>query len=159
MVHPSLTQHRSWGSARWRCTLKTKSKQIPPAMQRYIPTSIRWSGSNTSKNGVMGGNVAQFFFRPTSELLLDVINEDGGTTCSVRNGANWRGGLVAGWPKTSWRRTRAIVMSSSKGCEVWDWQCRRRVSFLWSQRGCNCDNLPRKIPYYHVNQSSLVTKQ
>jgi hypothetical protein len=24
---------------------------------------------------------------------------------------------------------------------------------------CRCDNLPRKIPYYHLNQSSLVIKQ
>jgi hypothetical protein len=51
MVHPSLPQHRSRGSGRWMCTWKTKSRQISPAMQRYIPTNVQWSVSNTSKMG------------------------------------------------------------------------------------------------------------
>jgi hypothetical protein len=49
----------------------------------------------------------EFFFRPTSELLLDVVNEDGGTTCSVWNGKDGRDGLVAGGPKTSWRENKS----------------------------------------------------
>jgi hypothetical protein len=35
-------------------------------------------------------------FRPTSEFLLDVVDEDGGTACSVRNETDGRGALVAG---------------------------------------------------------------
>jgi hypothetical protein len=49
------------------------------------------------------------FFRPTSELLLNVVNEDGGTTCSVRNETDGRDGLVAGGPKTSWRGNKRDV--------------------------------------------------
>jgi hypothetical protein len=48
----------------------------------------------------------EFFFRPTSELLLLVATEDGGTTCSARNGTDERGGLAAGWPKTSRREVK-----------------------------------------------------
>jgi hypothetical protein len=40
----------------------------------------------------------EFFFRPTSEFLLDVVDEDGGTTCLERNGTDGRDALVAGWP-------------------------------------------------------------
>jgi hypothetical protein len=39
--------------------------------------------------------------------LLEVVNEDGGTTRSVRSGADDRDGLVAGWPKTSRRETKS----------------------------------------------------
>jgi hypothetical protein len=38
-------------------------------------------------------------FRPTYELLLDVVGEDGGTTCSARNKTDWRDVLVVGWPR------------------------------------------------------------
>jgi hypothetical protein len=58
------------------------------------------------------------FFRPTSEFLLDVVDEDGGTTCSARNGTDGRDALVAGWPKSNWGRTRAVVMSSWDGYEA-----------------------------------------
>jgi hypothetical protein len=37
------------------------------------------------------------------ELLLEVVDEDGETTCSASGRSNGRDGLVAGWPKTSWR--------------------------------------------------------
>jgi hypothetical protein len=36
------------------------------------------------------------FFRSTSALLLDVVDEDRGTACSVRNGTDGRDALVAG---------------------------------------------------------------
>jgi hypothetical protein len=37
----SLLPHRySWGSGRWMCTWTTNSRQIPPAIQRYIPTNV-----------------------------------------------------------------------------------------------------------------------
>jgi hypothetical protein len=56
--------------------------------------------------------------RPTSELPLDVVDEDEETTCSARNRTAGRDGLVAGWLETSWRGTRAMVMSSSDGYEA-----------------------------------------
>jgi hypothetical protein len=36
------------------------------------------------------------FFRSTFALLLDVVDEDRGTTCSATNGTDGRGALVAG---------------------------------------------------------------
>jgi hypothetical protein len=33
------------------------------------------------------------------ELLLEVVDEDGETVCSLRGRSNNGGGLVAGWPK------------------------------------------------------------
>jgi hypothetical protein len=36
------------------------------------------------------------FFQSTSALLLDVVDEDRGTACSVRNGTDGRDALVAG---------------------------------------------------------------
>jgi hypothetical protein len=54
----------------------------------------------------------EFFFRSTSELLLDVGDEDGRTACSVRNGTNGRGALVVVWPRLAGERTRVVVMSS-----------------------------------------------
>jgi hypothetical protein len=58
------------------------------------------------------------FSRPTSELLLDVVAEDGGTACSVRNGTVGRDGLVAGWPRLAGGRTKAVVISGSDGYEA-----------------------------------------
>jgi hypothetical protein len=58
------------------------------------------------------------FFRSTSELLFDVVDEDGGTTGSARNGIDGRDGLVVGWPRLAGRRTRAMVMPSSDGYEA-----------------------------------------
>jgi hypothetical protein len=56
----------------------------------------------------------EFFFRPTSELLL-TISEDGDSLLDEEwsGRARW---LVASWPKTNRRRTRARVLLSSKGC-------------------------------------------
>jgi hypothetical protein len=48
----------------------------------------------------------EFFSRPTSELPLDVVSEEGGTTCSVRNRADGRDGLVAGLLKISLRENK-----------------------------------------------------
>jgi hypothetical protein len=55
------------------------------------------------------------FFRSTSELLLDDVDEDRGTTCSARNGTDGRDALVAGWPKSNWEGTRVVGMPSSDG--------------------------------------------
>jgi hypothetical protein len=54
----------------------------------------------------------EFFFRSTSELLLNVVDEDGGTTCLARNGIDGRDALVAMWPRLAGGRTRAVVISS-----------------------------------------------
>jgi hypothetical protein len=58
------------------------------------------------------------FFRPTPELILDVVDEDGGTTCSARNRTDGRDVLVVGWPKLARGRTRAVVMPSSDKYEA-----------------------------------------
>jgi hypothetical protein len=55
------------------------------------------------------------FFRSISELILDVVDEDGGTTCLARNGTDGRDALVVGWPKSNWERTRVVGMPSSNG--------------------------------------------
>jgi hypothetical protein len=57
----------------------------------------------------------EFFFRSTSELLLDVVGEDGRTACSARNGTDGKDALVGVWPRLAGGRTRAVVMSSSDG--------------------------------------------
>jgi hypothetical protein len=53
--------------------------------------------------------------RPTSDPPLDVVDEDGGTACSARNGTDGRDGLVAGWLRLAVGRIRAVVMPSSDG--------------------------------------------
>jgi hypothetical protein len=78
------------------------------------------------------------YFRSTSELLLDVVNEDGGTTCSVRKGTNGRDALVTGWRKSNWERTRVVGMSSSGGYEALVSAVPgNRFPFLWLLCGCN----------------------
>jgi hypothetical protein len=42
-----------------------------------------------------------FFSRSSSELLLEVVDEDGEAACSASGQSNDRGELVVGWPKTS----------------------------------------------------------
>jgi hypothetical protein len=49
----------------------------------------------------------EFFFRPTFELLPDIVHEDGGTACSARNGTYGRDGLVAGGTKTTRRENKS----------------------------------------------------
>jgi hypothetical protein len=61
-----------------------------------------------------------FFSRSSSELLLEVVDEDGGTNHSARSGADGRDGLVAVWPKASQRgKQRATRLSGSKEGETW----------------------------------------
>jgi hypothetical protein len=57
----------------------------------------------------------EFFFRSTSELLLDVVDEDGRAACLVRNGTDGRDGLVAMRPRLAGGRTRAVDMPSPDG--------------------------------------------
>jgi hypothetical protein len=53
-VRPSLPHCHSWGSGRWMCPCTANSRQILPTIQRYIPTSVQWNDSNSSKDWVMG---------------------------------------------------------------------------------------------------------
>jgi hypothetical protein len=55
----------------------------------------------------------EFFFRSTSERLLDVGVKDGGTACLARNGIDGRDALVAKWPRLARGKTRAVEMLSS----------------------------------------------
>jgi hypothetical protein len=57
MVLFSLLQRSSWGSGRWMCTWKTKIRQTPPMMQRYIATSVYRRDSNISMNWSMVSDV------------------------------------------------------------------------------------------------------
>jgi hypothetical protein len=86
-------------------------------------------------------------FRSTSEFLLDVVDEDGGTACLARDGANGRDALVAGWPRSNWGRTRAVVMPSSDGYEAFvsavlgkglPFYCRSGLQRSFNQSGIWC---------------------
>jgi hypothetical protein len=69
-VHSFLPHRRSWGSGRWMCTWIANSIQIPPAIQKYIPTNIQRNDLNSSKNYVIGVGVARVlipaYFRASS---------------------------------------------------------------------------------------------
>jgi hypothetical protein len=100
-VHSSLPQRRSWESGRWMSTWTANNRQILLAMQRYIPTSIQRSDSNTSKNWVMGGSVAQvllptYFGASSRHRQRRRRNNLLGEERNRRE--RW---LVAGGPKTS----------------------------------------------------------
>jgi hypothetical protein len=115
----SLLPHRcSWGSVRWRCTWTANSRQIPPTIQRYIPINVNEATRVLPKTKSWVSARLESFFRSTSELLLDVVDEDGGTTCSARNGTDGRDALVAGWPKSNGEGTRVVGMPSSDGHEA-----------------------------------------
>jgi hypothetical protein len=81
------------------CTCTDNNKQIPPTIQRYIPIIVQRNDSSSSEDGVMGGSLAWILLSVYSELLLDVRDEDGGTTCSARNGTDGRDAIAARWPR------------------------------------------------------------
>jgi hypothetical protein len=81
------------------------------------------------------------FFRPTSEFLLDVMDEDGGTTFLARNETDGRDALVAGWPGLAGGRTRAVVMPS------WD----RYEAFVSTVLG-------KGLPFYGRRGAGTVIK-
>jgi hypothetical protein len=66
----------------------------------------------------MGVDVAQVHLLGYFRVSSDVVAEDGGTTCSARNGTVGRDGLVAGWPRLAGGRTRAMAMPGSDGHEA-----------------------------------------
>jgi sulfopyruvate decarboxylase TPP-binding subunit len=53
------------------------------------------------------------------ELLLEVVDEDGETACSVSGRSNNGGGLVAGWPKLAGEKPRVVALSNSKVGDTW----------------------------------------
>jgi hypothetical protein len=59
------------------------------------------------------------FSRSSSELLLEVVDEDGGIVRSARSGANDRDGLGRVGKKLAGGETKMMVLSSSKGSETW----------------------------------------
>jgi hypothetical protein len=118
-------------------------------MQRYIPASVQRSDSNTSKNGVMDGNVAWVllltYFRASSRHRWwrrrdSLLGEE-------RDGRErW---LVASWPTTSqrenkeqwWCRARKDVRLGT-GC------IDKRASSLWSQRAATVIQTTRGIRWW-----------
>jgi hypothetical protein len=88
---------------------------------RYRDTSIPASSEATRTLPISESWVSvwlESFFQPTSELLLDVVDEDRGTACLARNETDGRDGLVIGWPRLAGGRTIEMVMSSSGGYEA-----------------------------------------
>jgi hypothetical protein len=110
-VRSLLLHRRSWGSGRWRCTWTANSRQIPPMIQRYIPTNVQRSVSNSSEDWVMGVSLAwvllPIYFRASSRRR----GWRRRAACSVRNGTDGRDGLVAVWPRLAGGRTREVVIS------------------------------------------------
>jgi hypothetical protein len=106
-VHSLLPHRRLWGSGRWMCTWTASSRQIPPAIQRYIHTSVQRSDSNSSKNWVMGVSVARVllpaYFHASSwrrgrRRRNSLLGEE------WNNRERWASGRMT---KTSWRKNRS----------------------------------------------------
>jgi hypothetical protein len=58
------------------------------------------------------------FLWSTFELLLDVVDKDGGTTCAARNETYGRDALVAGCPRLVGGREKVVGLPSSDGHEA-----------------------------------------
>jgi hypothetical protein len=126
-VRSLLPHRRSWGSGRWRCTWTANSKQIPPMIQRYIPTNVQRNDSNSSVGWVMHVSLAwvllPVYFRASSRrrgrrrrnYLLGEERTDG------------RDALAVGWPKFNGEGTRVVGMSSWGGSG-------QGLPFLWPLR-------------------------
>jgi hypothetical protein len=79
----------------------------------------------------------EFFFRSTSELLLDVGDEDGRTACLARNGIDGRDALVAKWPRLAGGKTRVVAVSSSDGNGAFTSVVRGKGFPFITTAGCN----------------------
>jgi hypothetical protein len=78
---------------------------------------------------------AEFLLSVFFELLLEVVDEDGETACSVSGRSDNGDGLVAGWPKLAERKTKSgdtAELESRR--ETWQWQHRGRVSLFIAER-------------------------
>jgi hypothetical protein len=65
-------------------------------MQRYIAASVQQRDSNISTNWGMVDDAAGVLLSVFFELLLEVVGEDGETTCSMSGRSNDSDGLVVG---------------------------------------------------------------
>jgi hypothetical protein len=81
--------------------MRTRHQQSKVSISQnsgYRDTSLSRSSEKTRTLPKTESWVAAWFefsFRLTHELLLDVVDEGGGTACSARNGIDERDGLVA----------------------------------------------------------------
>jgi hypothetical protein len=99
----------------------------------------------------------EFFSRPTSELLLDVVDEDGGTTCLAGIREDRRDGLVTGWPRTSRRENKSdgdVELGRMGGLVL---AIPTEGFFLWSQRGCNGHPNHPGYPVVATRDSTMVS--
>jgi hypothetical protein len=87
---------------RFRLQYRGTSLSMSNEMTRALPKTESWVAA-----------WHEFFFRSNSELLLVVVDKDGGTACLARNGIDGRDALVAKWPGLVGGKTRAVAMSSS----------------------------------------------
>jgi hypothetical protein len=74
------------------CTWKTKRRQAPPTMQRYIATSVQWRNSSISKNGAMVsdevwgsslGLLPSFLWRLSTKTAKQLARRVGGATAEM----------------------------------------------------------------------------
>jgi hypothetical protein len=137
MVLSSLPQRSWWGSGWWMCTWKTKRRQTPPTMQRYIAASVQRRDSNISTNWGMVDDGAG--------VLVSVFFEASSGGCRRRRRIRlldeWakqrRRGASGGVAKKQAGGTRVAALSSSRFGETWQWQHRGRVSLFIPQRKRN----------------------
>jgi hypothetical protein len=73
--------HEQLLADRFRLRYRGTSLSTSNEMTRTLPRTESWVSS-----------WLESFFRPTSELLFDVVDEDEGTACSARNGTAGRDG-------------------------------------------------------------------
>jgi hypothetical protein len=108
---------------------------------RYRDTSLTLSSKTTRTLPKTESWLAawpEFFFRSTLELLLDVMDEDGRTACSARNGIDGRDALVAKWPRLARGKTRVVAMSSSDGNGAFPFITTARLQRSFNHPGIRC---------------------
>jgi hypothetical protein len=91
---------------RFRLRYRDTSLSTSSEMTRTLPRTESWVSA-----------WLESFFRSTSELLLDVVDEDGGIACAARNETDGRDALAAGWPRLAGGREKAVGLPSSDGHE------------------------------------------
>jgi hypothetical protein len=127
------------------CIWTANSRQIPPAIQRYIPTSVQRSDLNTSQNWSIGVRVvrAPAYFRASS-WRRQRRRRNGLLGEEWNRWERWASGRVAktGWTEKQerwWFRAQTDAMLGIDGTA-------KRASLLGPQRGCNGhQNQPRYL--------------
>jgi hypothetical protein len=81
-----------------RCCLQHRGASTPASSKvtRDLPKMESWMPAGL-----------EFSFRPTSELLLDVVAEDGGAACSARERNSWERWASGRVAETSWRKNKS----------------------------------------------------